>query len=157
MVFPCPGDKACMAPRPKATRRPNRIDPQPNFLSRSITDRKSPRITDPGPADCRSAKLAAGAATTGEGISGAGVCFAVRETSTCFVAGCGMSIFRACTGGVFADHRTDAARSCGGASVGSAGYEVSSWLVSASKDFAPDRAIPSPPRTTISFQPVRFA
>ena len=152
MVLPCPGDSAWIEPKPKATNRPNRMVPSPNFRSRSMVERKSPRTTAPGPADCCSVNVRelatgkSGAAGAGTGTSRRGIATRVIRCSVCRF-------------GIpsVADQRADAARSCGGASVRSAGYAVNSWLMSRSECDVAASATPSPLLITISFQPVRFA
>src|ERR1039457_3134081 len=117
MVLPWPGERACMAPRPKATAIPSRISPRPISPRCSNRDRKSPRTTVPG---------AEGCGETGEvARAGTGVDAAALGTGTIF-GGAFLPSFT--SRGLAAIHSTEAFRSWGGATVGSAGYAVSAWL-----------------------------
>src|ERR1035438_8885600 len=77
MVLPCPGDRACTAPRPNAARMQRAISFQPRSFRGSMRDRKSPATTVPAAAGCCCAKEAGAGVAVADGAGlttiGAGV------------------------------------------------------------------------------------
>ena len=133
IVFPCPGEKACIAPSPNATARPIRIMLKLISLRLNNSDRKSPRTTVP-PA-CGAAGIAA---ATGVG----------------FVTSAG-STFAATTGSASEVHCTDAFKTCGEETVASCGYTLNPLLRSSVPALLLPSVAPLPEATTTSFQPAR--
>src|SRR5579871_6088400 len=115
MVLPCPGDMACMAPRPRAARAHNSIQRQPSCFSWSIRERKSPRTTVPGAVGCCERKD--DAAATGA------TCVAATSEATCAAAteaACELAAEDVVVAN-FGDQSTEAVKSWGGVMDGSLG------------------------------------
>ncbi len=108
-----------MHPRPKATAIPSRVSPNPISPRCSNRERKSPRTTVPGAEACGGTGEVA---TAADGF-GAGAKGTILGQAAPAIAA---------TAGSAAIHSTDAFKSCGGATVGSAGYAVNAWLRSVS-------------------------
>ena len=151
IVFPWPGSSACSAPNQKAS--PSRVTMSGQEISfrRSIREIASSRFTVP-------AEAASGGRESRppEGIPAGGAIAPASATALSCVAS-------ATTNGLPATgiepaalvHSNHAAESCGGAFVGSCGYEVSAWLTSKSPRDAFVTPAPDAGLITISRHPAR--